>query len=358
MPGAVNHAHASMLQHIAPHLPQPAQELELEDTPLTAFDDKENTDTAAAKNKPHLVFEISSDDGFHVRADSWDEAWKAVTDRVQDARTNQRLKQLSYNGVNGLSMYGLRQSAIVYLLEQLYGAKNCRYYKFMYFKYDQTDLEEEPPENPNGCARAEPFVSRKPYDIFSFLMSQYRLPPSYITNAAHGNGANDPVSKNHRNARSTDLPYAMRFRHLRETAKLTVGVFRSPIHGRGLFGKRNIDAGEMIIEYAGEIIRSQLCDKREKYYESKGIGCYMFRIDDFDVVDATTRGNAARFINHCCEPNCYSKVIQIEKRKHIVIFALRSIMQGEELTYDYKFPIEDVKIPCLCQARKCRRYLN
>ena len=27
--------------------------------------------------------------------------------------------------------------------------------------------------------------------------------------------------------------------------------------------------GEMIIEYAGQVIRAALCDKREKYYESK-----------------------------------------------------------------------------------------
>ena len=34
---------------------------------------------------------------------------------------------------------------------------------------------------------------------------------------------------------------------------------------------------------------------------SQGIGCYMFRIDDTDVVDATMKGSAARFINHSCE---------------------------------------------------------
>lgn len=61
------------------------------------------------------------------------------------------------------------------------------------------------------------------------------------------------------------------------------------------------DSGEMVIEYAGELIRATLTDKREKHYESKGIGCYMFRIDDNFVVDATMRGNAARFINHSCE---------------------------------------------------------
>ena len=40
---------------------------------------------------------------------------------------------------------------------------------------------------------------------------------------------------------------------------------------------------------------------REKYYESKGIGCYMFRIDEETVIDATMHGNAARFINHSCD---------------------------------------------------------
>lgn len=50
-----------------------------------------------------------------------------------------------------------------------------------------------------------------------------------------------------------------------------------------------------------QVIRSVLTDKREKYYNSKGIGCYMFRIDDNLVVDATMKGNAARFINHSCD---------------------------------------------------------
>ena len=61
----------------------------------------------------------------------------------------------------------------------------------------------------------------------------------------------------------------MRFRALKTHSREAVGVFRSNIHGRGLFCKRDIDAGEMIIEYTGEVIRSGLTDKREKYYESK-----------------------------------------------------------------------------------------
>ncbi|XP_050184276.1 LOW QUALITY PROTEIN: histone-lysine N-methyltransferase 2B-like, partial [Myiozetetes cayanensis] len=95
------------------------------------------------------------------------------------------------------------------------------------------------------------------------------------------------------------------------------GVYRSAIHGRGLFCKRNIEAGEMVIEYSGIVVRSVLTDKREKFYDSKGIGCYMFRIDEAEVVDATMHGSAARFINHSCEPNCYSRVIHVEGHKRI-----------------------------------------
>ena len=84
----------------------------------------------------------------------------------------------------------------------------------------------------------------------------------------------------------------------------------------------------------------------------------MFRIDEFEVIDATTRGNQARFINHSCDPNCISKVLVIQGQKHIVIFAQRLISKGEELTYDYKFTKEDVKIQCFCKSSKCRNYLN
>ncbi|XP_014816892.1 PREDICTED: histone-lysine N-methyltransferase 2B-like [Calidris pugnax] len=102
-----------------------------------------------------------------------------------------------------------------------------------------------------------------------------------------------------------------------------------------------------------------LVEDREKV-KREGIGCYMFRIDEAEVVDATMHGSAARFINHSCEPNCYSRVIHVEGHKRIVIFALRRILRGEELTYDYKFPIEEpaAKLPCNCGAKRCRRFLN
>ncbi|XP_041470400.1 uncharacterized protein LOC121419962 [Lytechinus variegatus] len=309
-------------------------------------------------NRPHLMFEIRSDDGFETRAETMEEAWGRVVERVGELRTNTRMKHLSFDGVKGMKMLGITHEAIIYLLEQLYGAGNCHNYKFKFHKHEETPEDDEPPVNPHGCARAEVFKRTSTFDIFNFLASHHRNRPIF-SEVEQQDESSDIQHKSSRRATSLqDLPMAMRFRHLKQTAKEAVGVYRSSIHGRGLYCRRPIEAGEMVIEYSGTVIRSILTDKREKYYESKGIGCYMFRIDDFDVVDATTHGNAARFINHSCDPNCFSRVIEIGGQKHIIIFASRRIARGEELTYDYKFPIEEVKIPCNCGARKCRKYLN
>uniref|UniRef100_A0A7N8YHB9 Histone-lysine N-methyltransferase n=1 Tax=Mastacembelus armatus TaxID=205130 RepID=A0A7N8YHB9_9TELE len=306
-----------------------------------------------SKPKKGIIFEICSEDGFHIRCESIEEAWKSLTDKVKEARANARLKELSFEGVNALRMLGVVHEAVVFLLEQLYGSRHCRSYRFRFHKPEETN---EPPINPHGSARAEIHHRRSVFDMFNFLASKHRQPPEYRPQE------DDDEEGQLRTARRTsmELPLTVRFKQLKATSKETVGVYRSPIHGRGLFCKKTIDAGEMVIEYSGNVIRSVLTDKREKYYDGKGIGCYMFRIDDYEVVDATVHGNAARFINHSCEPNCYSRVITVDGQKHIVIFASRRIYCGEELTYDYKFPIEDAsnKLLCNCGAKKCRKFLN
>lgn len=134
---------------------------------------------------------------------------------------------------------------------------------------------------------------------------------------------------------------------------------QSKIHDWGLVALEPIDAEDFVIEYVGELIRSSISDIRERQYEKMGIGSsYLFRLDDGYVVDATKRGGIARFINHSCEPNCYTKVISVEGQKKIFIYAKRHIVAGEELTYDYKFPVEVNKIPCNCGSNRCRRSLN
>lgn len=96
--------------------------------------------------------------------------------------------------------------------------------------------------------------------------------------------------------------------------------------------------------------------------KSDGSGsCYLFRLDNDWIVDATHKGSAARFMNHCCEPNCYSEVMTIDGEKRILILALRDLKRGEEITYNYRFsPTDnaDEKIPCYCGAKGCPGTMN
>nr|XP_025885096.1 histone-lysine N-methyltransferase ATXR7 isoform X3 [Solanum lycopersicum] len=134
---------------------------------------------------------------------------------------------------------------------------------------------------------------------------------------------------------------------------------QSKIHDWGLVALEPIDAEDFVIEYVGQLIRRRVSDIREHYYEKIGIGSsYLFRLDDDYVVDATKRGGIARFVNHSCEPNCYTKVISVEGQKKIFIYAKRHIAAGEEITYNYKFPFEEKKIPCNCGSKRCRGSMN
>mmetsp|Transcript_49286 Transcript_49286/g.67193 ORF Transcript_49286/g.67193 Transcript_49286/m.67193 type:complete len:322 (-) Transcript_49286:139-1104(-) len=142
---------------------------------------------------------------------------------------------------------------------------------------------------------------------------------------------------------------------------LRVVVKRSHVHGWGLFvTNQPVKKHAMIVEYAGQTVGSCVADSREKQYELEGGpgSCYLFRLDKLEIVDATKQGCLARFINHCCQPNAYAKVIRPERDHKIVFFALRTIEVGEEIFYDYKFPIEEEKLPCKCGAPCCRRFLN
>jgi hypothetical protein len=248
---------------------------------------------------PHLIYELTSEDGFKAVSSDLNKVWYQVFSAVQEARIQHGMNPIANNplGQIGLDMLGLTHSALSFLIEQLPGAKDTELYDFKH--HVKAEPEEPLNENPSGCARAEAFKDRSPLDMFSWLASRHRKRPNFY--GSNQNPENEVQLAAARRATSLDLPMAMRFRHLAKNAKEAVGVFSSGIHGRGLFCKREIQAGEMVIEYAGEEIRAMLTDKREKYYESRGIGCYMFKIDDSTVIDATMKGNAARFINHSCD---------------------------------------------------------
>lgn len=57
----------------------------------------------------------------------------------------------------------------------------------------------------------------------------------------------------------------------------------------------------------------------------------MFRIDDDHVIDATMCGGLARYVNHCCNPNCIAEIVCLEKESKIIIIANKRVAKGEEV---------------------------
>jgi len=136
-----------------------------------------------------------------------------------------------------------------------------------------------------------------------------------------------------------------------------IQVRRSGVHGKGVFALVPLARGEQIIEYKGEVISWPEALRRHPHDPKDPDHTFYFHIDDDNVIDAKHGGNAARWINHACQPNCEAD--EVDGR--VFIKALRNIKPGEELFYDYGLIIDDRYTPklkkqfeCRCGARKCR----
>jgi uncharacterized protein len=149
-------------------------------------------------------------------------------------------------------------------------------------------------------------------------------------------------------------------RRLKPQNRDYIRVGRSRIEGMGVFSKRKIPRGTRIIEYTGEHVPiSALYRVIERGTPSH---IYGFALDDGMAIDGARNGNDARFFNHSCRPNCEPYNFD----GHVYIYAMRDILRGEELTFDYKLgpvdsgaPVADAgtQYPCTCGAPGCRRTL-
>ncbi|KAG6422868.1 hypothetical protein SASPL_113250 [Salvia splendens] len=119
-------------------------------------------------------------------------------------------------------------------------------------------------------------------------------------------------------------------------------------------------AGEFIIEYCGEVISSDVANRRSHAYEAQGLkDAYIISLNSNYFIDATKKGSIARFINHSCEPNCETRKWTVLGETRVGIFANIDIAVGTELAYDYNFEwYGGVTVRCLCGAANCSLFLG
>ncbi|EXJ68415.1 histone-lysine N-methyltransferase ASH1L [Cladophialophora psammophila CBS 110553] len=139
-----------------------------------------------------------------------------------------------------------------------------------------------------------------------------------------------------------------------------VEVIKTEDRGYGVRSNRTFDPNQIIVEYTGEIITQEECERRMKTMY-KNNECYYLMLFDQNMIIDATRGSIARFVNHSCEPNCRMEKWTVNGKPRMALFAGdRGIMTGEELSYDYNFdPYSQKNVQeCRCGSEKCRGVLG
>jgi len=140
--------------------------------------------------------------------------------------------------------------------------------------------------------------------------------------------------------------------------KRRIQVRRSGVHGKGVFALVAIPQGATLIEYTGEVVDWAEAVRRHPRDPSQPNHTFFFHLDDGRAIDGAVGGNASRWINHACAPNCEAE----DDHGRIFIRALRDIAAGEELFFDYRLVVDDRytarlkrEYACWCGAANCRR---
>lgn len=112
--------------------------------------------------------------------------------------------------------------------------------------------------------------------------------------------------------------------------------------GLGLYAEEPVKKGAIVIEYVGNRLKTADANR-------KG-GKYLFEVNSRTTIDGTPRWNTARYINYSCEPNAEP----VLHGNRVMIEAIRKILPGEEITYDYgKEYYEEFIKPHGCKCASC-----
>ncbi|OMJ65441.1 hypothetical protein SteCoe_38216 [Stentor coeruleus] len=140
---------------------------------------------------------------------------------------------------------------------------------------------------------------------------------------------------------NTSISYCLNQKYQNQSIQKTIlKISTIKNAGIGLFAKNSITKGQLIGEYTGELINDKEADRRGRIYDIKEHS-FVFNIDCMHSVDATYYGNKMKFINHMPSENanCDTQIWRVLGTSKILVFASVDINEGEELFFDYKYPI-------------------
>ena len=114
-------------------------------------------------------------------------------------------------------------------------------------------------------------------------------------------------------------------------------TFYTGSRGWGLRAKEPIKNGTFVVEYVGELIDDQECNRRlEEKTKKHDNNFYFLTIDKDRIIDAGPKGNNARFMNHSCRPNCVTQKWTVNDDIKIGLFATEDIEKGNvQLWYSF-----------------------
>jgi SET domain-containing protein len=124
-------------------------------------------------------------------------------------------------------------------------------------------------------------------------------------------------------------------------------VMKSALGGLGCFAAVHFPKDSPIADYAGERITHAEAARRF----TRTSGKHISQLNTYHYIDGSVGGNETQYINHSCEPNADVLVID----RFMIVFALREIFPGEEITVDYLNSFAHDQTLCKCRTASCRK---
>ncbi|KAI7790856.1 N-lysine methyltransferase KMT5A-A-like [Triplophysa rosa] len=118
-----------------------------------------------------------------------------------------------------------------------------------------------------------------------------------------------------------------------------VSKYINSFKGRGVFTSSHFHKGDFLIEYRGDVINKEDYERRLKLYDNAlEVFLFEFRFNGKQLwVDAAKEDDSlGRLVNDDhVNPNSKIKIITVDKKPHLCLFAINDISPGEEIRYNY-----------------------